>query len=205
MEGWNNPMRRLDCIKIVSSLVLLQFTTMLLTGCMWWGAHQPVSTDPDAKASISIVAPEYSTSTRPYFENLVKEFEKKYPNIKVELQVINWDIIDSAYNTMISLNQPPDLLLTNIYAHYAKDGLLNRMEDLLSPELKDKYYPYLMDSNKMQGTQYTVPYVTSIRELYYNKDIFNEVGLTEPPKTWKDLEEAARRINSAKWTVSVSI
>jgi multiple sugar transport system substrate-binding protein len=191
-------MSQLHKRKMGSLLVLLQFTIMLLTGCMWGDAHHPVSADPDVKASITFVAPEYSASTRPYFENLVKEFEKKYPNIKVELQVINWDILDSAYNTMISRNQPPDLLLTNIYAHFAKDGLLNRMEDLLSPELKDKFYPFLMDSSKMQGIQYTVPYVTTIRELYYNKDIFNEVGLTEPPKTWRDLEEDARKIKDIK-------
>lgn len=191
-------MSRIGKRKMGSSLMLLQLTGILLTGCINEEVHHPASADPDAKATITFVAAEYSTSTKPYFENLVKEFETKYPNIKVELQVINWDILDSAYNTMISRNQPPDLLLTNIYAHFAKDGLLNRMEDLLSPELKDKFYPYLLESSKMHDTQYTIPYVTTIRELYYNKDIFNEVGLTEPPKTWSDLEEDARKIKNTK-------
>ncbi|NOV01141.1 extracellular solute-binding protein [Paenibacillus planticolens] len=184
--------------KTAWSLLLLQLTAIVFTGCISEDVLHPVTSDPDAKAMITFVAAEYSTSTKPYFENVVKEFETKYPNIKVELQVINWDILDSAYNTMISRNQPPDLLLTNIYAHFAKDGLLNSMDDILSTELKDKFYPYLMDSGRMLGKQYTVPYVTTIRELYYNKDIFNEVGLTEPPKTWRDLEEDARKIKNTK-------
>ncbi|MCY9656774.1 sugar ABC transporter substrate-binding protein [Paenibacillus chondroitinus] len=191
-------MRNLHRRTKVCLLVFLQMTTTLLTGCMWRDARLPVSTDHEAQATISFVAPEYSASTRPYFENVVKEFEVKYPNIKVELQVINWDILDSAYNTMISRNQPPDLLLTNIYAHFAKDGLLNNMDELISPGLKDKFYPYLMDSSKMNGVQYTVPYVTTLRELYYNKDIFNDVGLTEPPTTWTGLEEGARLIKNRK-------
>ncbi|MEC0228663.1 extracellular solute-binding protein [Paenibacillus alba] len=179
-------------------IVLLQLAAVLFTGCSREDGDRSASTNPEAKATITFVAAEYSSSTKPYFEKLVKDFETKYPNIKVELQVINWDILDSAYNTMISRNEPPDLLLTNIYAHFAKDGLLNSMDDILSKELKDDIYPYLMESSKMEGTQYTVPYVATIRQLYYNKDIFNEVGLTEPPQNWKSLEADARKIKETK-------
>ncbi|MFD0692945.1 ABC transporter substrate-binding protein [Paenibacillus sp. GCM10027628] len=184
--------------KIVCSLVPLLLTANLLAGCMKEDEHRPISPDTDAKAFISFVAPEYSTATRPFFENLVKDFETKYPNIRVELQVINWDILDSAYNTMISRNQPPDLLLSNIYAHFAKDGLLNNMDELLSPGLKEKFYPYLTESSKWNGVTYTVPFAATIRELYYNKDIFNEVGITNPPVTWKELEDVARKIKDNK-------
>jgi multiple sugar transport system substrate-binding protein len=128
----------------------------------------------------------------------VKDFETKYPNIEVELQVINWDILDGAYTTMISRNQPPDLLLTNIYAHFAKDGLLNPMDELLSPELQAKVYPYFTETGKWNGVRFTVPYAATIREMYYNKDIFNDVGIAGPPKTWKELENAARQIKNTK-------
>lgn len=180
-----------------AATILISLTVLSITGCLKEN-HYTASTVSEAKASITFVAAEYSSSTKPYFESLVREFESIYPNIDVELQVINWDILDSAYTTMISRNQPPDLLLTNIYAHFAKDGLLNSMEDILSNELKDKIYPYLQDSSKMDDTLYTIPYASTIRQMYFNKDIFNEVGLTESPKTWKDLEEDARKIKENK-------
>lgn len=180
-----------------SATILLSLTVVCLTGCLKEN-HYTASSDPEAKASITFVAAEYSSATKPYFESVVREFETTYPNIDVELQVINWDILDSAYNTMISRNQPPDLLLTNIYAHFAKDGLLNSMEDILSSDLINKIYPYLEDSTIMDGTRYTIPYASTIRQMYFNKDIFNEVGLTEAPKTWKSLEEDARKIKESK-------
>lgn len=180
-----------------AATILMSLTVLSMTGCLKENPYT-ASTDSEAKASITFVAAEYSSSTKPYFESLVREFETMYPNIDVELQVINWDILDSAYTTMISRNQPPDLLLTNIYAHFAKDGLLNSMEDILSSELKDKIYPYLQESSKMDGTQYTIPYASTIRQMYVNKDIFNEVGLTESPKTWMELEEDARKIKESK-------
>ncbi|BFT71105.1 ABC transporter substrate-binding protein [Paenibacillus sp. P36] len=180
-----------------TATILLSVTVLLITGCLK-ESRDTASTEPEAKASITFVAAEYSSTTKPYFESIVREFETLYPNINVELQVINWDILDSAYTTMISRNQPPDLLLTNIYAHFAKDGLLNKMDDIVSTELKNKMYPYLQDSTKVDGTQYTIPYVSTIRQLYFNKDMFNEVGLTESPKTWQSLEEDARIIKQTK-------
>ncbi|MFC5449974.1 extracellular solute-binding protein [Paenibacillus aestuarii] len=179
------------------SLVPFLLLAITLAGCTKEGRGTAL-TKADTKAFISFVAPAYSSATKPFFEELVKDFEAKYPNIEVELQVINWDILDSAYNTMISRNEPPDLLLSNIYAHFAKDGLLNPMDELLSPALQAKIYPYYTETGKWNGVRYTVPYAATIREMYYNKDIFNEVGIAGPPKTWKELEDDARQIKNAK-------
>ncbi|MCF2938003.1 extracellular solute-binding protein [Paenibacillus alkaliterrae] len=177
-----------------SSLALLLLIPLLFTGCIG-GYDQPaVAPESGTRASITFVAAEYSSSTKPFFENLVRDFETRYPNIEIELHVINWDFLDAAYSSMISRNQPPDLLLSNSYAHFAKDGLLNNIEELLSPELKEKLYPFLFNTGKMDGVQYAVPYAATIRELYYNKDIFEDIGMEETPKTWEELENTARII-----------
>jgi multiple sugar transport system substrate-binding protein len=44
---------------------------------------------------------------------------------------------------------------------------------------------------------YTLPFNKSIYVLYYNRAIFNELGL-KPPETWDDLRKAARTITTAK-------
>lgn len=167
----------------------------LLSGCGIAPSPSPAPADP--KALIQFLAAEYSTDTRPLLEGIVKDFEAKYPNIDVELQVANWDILDGVYTTMISKNQPPDLLNTNVYAHFAKDGLLNDWNDILSPELKANLSPMLMQMDYWNGAQYAIPYLATVRNLYYNKDIFDEIGLTEPPKTWSELVETARKIKQA--------
>lgn len=174
--------------------LLLLLVPTLFTGCLGGDGQPELPAASEKKSLISVVAPEYSMATKPYFEQLVKDFRLRYPHIEVELQVMNWDILVSAYNSMISRNQPPDLLLTNNYAHFAKDGLLNHMDELISSELKGKIYDYYSDNSHMNGVRYAVPYVATTRELYYNKDIFDEIGLKEPPKTWTELEEMSRTI-----------
>src|SRR5436309_3016767 len=133
MRLYRALVKRATLMKITLSLFLL------ISACSQATPHS-TPTGEDEKAVITFVAAEYSSVTRPLLENLVKEFENKYPYIHVELQVVNWDILDSVYTTMISKNQPPDLLITNVYSHFAKDGLLNNFNDILSDDLKSKFY-----------------------------------------------------------------
>jgi multiple sugar transport system substrate-binding protein len=149
------------------------------------------------KAKIKFVAAEYSTATKPFLEKLVADFEAENPNIDVELQVINWDVIDTQLNTMVSTNQPPDLMNTNQFALWAKDGLLNNLDDIMSSQLKSKIYDSFKTVGNLDGKQYAIPYLASIRGLYYNKDVFAKAGISAPPKTWSELKDAAKKAKSA--------
>ena len=179
-------------IRLAAAVMVLP---LILSAC---SQSDPPATalKPADRALIRFVASEYSTETKPLLENLVKEFELKNPLIDVELQVANWDILDGIYTAMISKNQPPDLLNTNVYAHFAKDKLLNNFNDLLSPELKEKFYPNLMAMDNSDGVQYAIPYVASTRKLYFNKELFEAAGIAAPPKTWTELKEDAKKIKN---------
>lgn len=162
-------------------------------GCS--GSEKEVVISQEEKQSvIRFVAAEYSTETKPFLDNLVREFELKNPDIIVELQVANWNVLDGIYTSMISKNQPPDLLITNVYAHFAEAGILNDWNEIASPELKAKFYPHFMDMDRIGGVQYALPYVSTIRNLYYNKDLFEKAGISSPPTTWTALEKDARSV-----------
>ncbi|QMV43655.1 extracellular solute-binding protein [Cohnella cholangitidis] len=168
---------------------------LTLSACMK-SSTEPTVAPKEERALIRFVASEYSTETKPLLEKLVKEFELKNPLIDVELQVANWDILDGIYTTMISKNQPPDLLNTNVYAHFAQDGHLNNFREIVSPELANKLYPNLLEMDRINETQYALPYVATVRQLYYNKELFRKAGITAPPQTWSELKEAARKIKA---------
>jgi len=196
MDAMSSPpcrrLRRRGGMLTVALSVLLPFT---LSSCM---NSQPESSaaPKEERALIRFVASEYSSETKPILEKLVKEFELKNPLIKVELQVANWDILDGIYTTMISKNQPPDLLNTNVYAHFAQDGLLNDMNEIISPELASKLIPKLRKLDLIDGTQFAIPYVATTRNLYYNKELFRIAHIDAPPQTWSELKEAARKIKA---------
>lgn len=189
-------MQRKSCqVKPLIVAVIFFLIPLALSSCMKT-SPEPFAAPKEERALIRFVAAEYSSETKPLLEKLVKEFGRKNPLIDVELQVANWDILDGIYTAMISRNQPPDLLNTNVYAHYAQDGLLNDLGDIISPELASKLYPNLVEMDQMNGGQYAIPYVATTRNLYYNKDLLQKAGITSPPTTWSELEIAARKVKA---------
>jgi len=66
----------------------------------------------------------------------------------------------------------------------------------LSPEDLADFLPVFLDNNRWGSTIWSFPFNKSVRALYYNKDLFAEVGLDpeKPPATWDEYYEAARRI-----------
>jgi multiple sugar transport system substrate-binding protein len=83
-----------------------------------------------------------------------------------------------------------------VYAHFANDALLNDFNEILSPELADKLHPNLMEMDRIEGKQYAIPYVATVRQLYYNKELFELAGIDAPPGTWSQLIEDARKIKA---------
>lgn len=172
---------------------VLGLLAMLLASCSEGEQGVMISQEEKQKV-IRFVAAEYSTESKPFLDNLVREFELKNPDIIVELQVANWNVLDGIYTSMISKNQPPDLLITNVYAHFAKAGILNDLNGIASPGLRSKMYPNLLEMDRIGGVQYALPYVATTRNMYYNKRLFEEAGIANPPATWAQLEKDASKI-----------
>ncbi|NDJ80750.1 sn-glycerol-3-phosphate ABC transporter substrate-binding protein UgpB [Vibrio campbellii] len=44
------------------------------------------------------------------------------------------------------------------------------------------------------GNMLSLPFNSSTPVLYYNKNMFEKAGITNPPKTWKEMEEVSRKL-----------
>jgi multiple sugar transport system substrate-binding protein len=187
---------------IVSLFVLM---TTVLAGCSGSdsgkgsgngdkAAQSASSTPSSGKKEISFVAAQYSNATEPFLKKVIDEFEKANPDIKVNLQVVGWDVLEQKVNTMVSTNQTPDILNLNHYAAFAGDDLLLPLDKVISPQLKAKFYDSFYKAGELDGKAYGLPLLASIRGLYYNKDLFDQAGIKAPPKTWEELRQTAKTI-----------
>ncbi len=169
---------------VVLVLVTAVLASFSLTGC----------STASAKSSFTFLAAQYSTATEPFLKDLVARFEKENPNITVNLQVVGWDVINQRVNTLISTNQAPDLLNIDLFSAYVNDNLLMDASKVISPALKANIYESLYAGNAIKGTTYAIPLLSSVRSLYYNKDIFATAGIATPPKTWSELRADCKLI-----------
>lgn len=145
--------------------------------------------------TIKLVAAEYSTQTKPFWDAFAKTYNERTGNT-LEVQVISWDNIDQQSSTMIQNNQAPDILNLNVYASYAKDGLLYSADEVLSDEAKNDILEAFHKSGTYDGKFYGFPDLSSARALFYNKDLFEKAGVTNPPKTWDELKSAAEKVKA---------
>lgn len=151
----------------------------------------------EEKKEITFVGGAYTDTTQSYWTDLATRFEAANPGYKVNVQIIDWNNIDQQISTMIQTQQYPDILNQNKYSGWASDGLLQDASTLVSSDVNDDFIPAFKEAGVFEGTQYGLPFITSTRALFYNKQAFADAGIDAPPTTWRELVDDAKKIEEA--------
>ena len=159
-----------------------------------------VSAFADDEITLDVIICQYGPNTQDWFlgtgmngTNFVDKFEAENPGIKLNLDVISWNDVATVVDTRIAANQAPDILNIDVFAAYATDGLLEPVSQWCPEELYNDFFPSFIDQSVIDDTVWAVPDLASARALFYNVDMFEEVGI-EVPTTWAELEDASQAI-----------
>jgi multiple sugar transport system substrate-binding protein len=151
-----------------------------------------------AKTTLRLVAADYGTgpanSSSKYWGAIATAFHSANPNIKVNVQIINWNDFDTQVQTMVQNKQYPDITEGDYFANYAQEGLLYKASDVLSNP--SNLLPAFTDLGSYQGAQYGMPFTTSSRTLFYNKKLFAQAHISSAPQTWADIQTDAAKIKA---------
>jgi len=148
------------------------------------------------KVTIKFMAALYSDATTPFWNDFIKAFEQEYPNVKVELDVVNWDSVYQKTTTLISAKQEPDILNTDtIWVQYADQNLLEPLDPYMDESFKSEFIPALLKSGIYNGKTYALPFLATVRGLFYNKDILEKANL-QPPRTAEEFVNVCLAINN---------
>ncbi|MEU9604992.1 extracellular solute-binding protein [Streptomyces sp. NPDC048057] len=173
---------------LTATLVALSLTTAL-TGC---------SSDEPSDVTLQLVAADYDVdggqSSKDYWNGLVKAFEAENPKIKVDVRIEPWTDVDRTVRELVEAGKAPDMAQVGAYADYAADDKLYAVDDVLSLTTQANFLPPLRDAGEQRRVQYGMPFVASTRLLFYNKKLFEEAGVEQPPRTWDELRDAAKRL-----------
>src|SRR6516164_4899080 len=64
-------------------------------------------------------------------------------------------------------------------------------------ELKE-FFPAIVQNNTVNGKLVSIPWFTDAGILYYRTDLLEKYGYKEPPKTWEELAEMAKKIQEGE-------
>ncbi|POX36996.1 sugar-binding protein [Streptomyces sp. Ru73] len=137
------------------------------------------------------------------WKEIIKDFEKANPDIKVDYVGIAATEVQSKYDTAIQGGGLPDVggigaaMLAGISAQGALEPLDGRLKD---SSLDGKLNARMLESVRSAagGKQlYTVPTSASNGVLYYRTDLFKAAGLPAPT-TWSAFYEAAEKLTDKR-------
>ncbi|MET0531476.1 MAG: extracellular solute-binding protein, partial [Microvirga sp.] len=148
--------------------------------------------------TVRVTVAEYSAKTGPYFEQAAKDFEAANPGIKIQFEVVPWDNLLQKLTTDISANANADLSIigTRWLVDFVQQNIAEPLDSYMTPEIKGRFIETFLTPSVMNGKTYGLPIAASARAMYYNKDLFAKAGLSEPPKTWAELEDYAKKISA---------
>lgn len=133
------------------------------------------------------------------YQQLIAQFEAENPGIKVEYQAFESQTYATVQTTALAAGEGPDITHVRAYGAFeaiAAPGYLMTLDDKV-PALAD-FPPLALDGNRLRrdGRIYAVPFASQTIAIYYNADIFGELGL-ELPETWDEFLSTAQRIQAA--------
>ena len=178
-------------------------TAMLLSAALvtsaLWGSALPAFAE-EGDITLDVIICQYGPNTNEWFlgsgmdgTNFVDKFEAENPGIKLNLDVVSWNDVYTEVDTRIANNNAPDILNIDVFANYANEGLLLPVSDYCPEELYNDFFPSFIEQSVIDDTVWAVPDLASARALFYNVDMFEEVGI-EVPTTWAELEDACQAI-----------
>ena len=86
-----------------------------------------------------------------------------------------------------------DVIWQGIAGPHAVDLKKYYKEDEIS-----QFFPRIIENNTVNGKLVSIPWFTDAGILYYRTDLLEKYGYKEPPKTWEELAEMAKKIQDGE-------
>lgn len=128
-----------------------------------------------------------------YLDRFTKAYEEENPSVQLEVKIQEWTGIGKKVMAALESEDSPDIIEVGNtqVAQYAES---NGLRDLTLESVRDlgseDWLPGLAEPGSINGSQFGIPWYAANRVVIYNKDLFAEAGIEEPPKTraeWLDI------------------
>jgi multiple sugar transport system permease protein len=125
----------------------------------------------------------------------LKRFEAAHPNIKVKFEANNYSNYFEKLLTQFAADVAPDVVMIDPanFQRFSRRGALlplnqffDQAPDDVAPRFDiNTYYPSIVDAHSLDGNLYVLPRdIAPIAVVYFNKRMFREIGLEQPPADW---------------------
>ena len=195
-------------------LFVLVTASLLLAACGGGGAPAPTEAPAAATAApAATVAPAAAgepvqitymewgdPAELDVWKAIVSDFEAANPNIKVKVDVSDWESYWTKLKTLLAADTPPDVFAMDapLYLDYQSRGVLLNLQPYIDQNagMLDGLFPGTLTAYQTPDGYFGLPRDFQTIVVFYNKDMFDAAGVAYPKAGWTydDLRTTAKAL-----------
>ena len=127
-------------------------------------------------------------------EKMNQEFMEEHPGVTIEYEAVTGDDYRTVLQTRFASGDGPDIFMNAGYSW------LDTFQQYMSPITDEEWAQYLPEASKQRwgadGEYYGFPINLQSISYVYNKDMFEEAGISELPDTFEELQDACEKLEA---------
>lgn len=175
--------------KIISMIMVGLLATGLLAGC---GGGKSEEEDGITLEALSFMGED---TKRDGFDKVIEAWEAEHPDVKINVQHLDYGTYTTTLQTRIGADDAPDLIFGTaiLNQELVKSGQIEVLNDydILKDFTEDQ-----LACMTIEGNTYGVPLDRMVIGVFYNKDMFEEYGV-EVPETLTEFYEVCQTFEDA--------
>jgi multiple sugar transport system substrate-binding protein len=178
-------------------MATLMVFSLVLSACQGAVATQATSNEP---VKLVVLTHWGEESLAAPMKALLDEYTKANPNVTIEYQAVTFDQLLTKISTSRAAGSAPDLIhIYNLWMpDFVKGGALAAPPEDVVADIKANYSPGSIQAVTVNDQIWGYPTEINTWQLVYNKKMFADAGLSEPPKTLDELKDYACKLTKKK-------
>lgn len=187
------------------SLIAAAMLLLAVTGCSTTNPNvAPGTLEGEHGAKLTIMIPGHDATDEDAWQNqVVEEFKKLYPEVTVEFVTASWDNWQTKVLSAYKSGDPIDLINdgANNNPKFALKGITQPIDNYVNMDNPNLHKNIMDEVFCYSGSHYVAVSETNVAVLYYNKNIFESEGVTDPGTlyengewTWDNFVKIAKQL-----------
>jgi len=138
----------------------------------------------------------WSPETVALLETAATEYAKTNPDVAITVRAVPFgDLLTTLRSQGGSAEGATIAGIYDLWLpELVRDKLASPAPEAVVGEVKDAWPAGIVSAASVGGTLYGIPNEIDLYALNYNKALFQEAGISAPPKTWDELKDAAQKL-----------
>ncbi len=183
------------------SVALCAAAALVLAGC-GGGEDEGGSGQSGAKVTIDWWHIQNNPPLKPVWQQIANQYMASHPNVTIKIQPIENEAFKAKLTTTTQSGQAPDLFQTwggGVLQQQADAGLVKDLTSDVSSWI-NTVQPVAVKPYTLNGKIYGIPWDNGMVGVWYNKKLFADAGIDQPPATWTAFLDTVKKLKAANVT-----